>query len=94
MSWQVDEEQDQNASLIDARGSCAYNSFDSDRYVVFKIMHNGDILEKYVNGEIPRNLRKWTTFYLCLFLILSAPIWTRLFFQFDFLKPKPDYDAK
>ena len=94
MSWQINEEQDQNASLIDMRGSCAHYSFDSDRYVVFKIMQNGDIWEKYVNGEIPRNFRKWTTFYLCLFLILSAPIWTRLFIDFDFLKLKPDYDAK
>ena len=92
--WNLESEKDKSSKIIEARGACAYYSFDNYQYAVFKISQDGEILEKYVNGKEPRIFRNWATFYLCLFLVLSAPIWTRLFFQFDFLKPKPDYNAK
>lgn len=92
-AWWLDDEQDQSARSIYTRGSCAFYSFDSDQYVVLKIDQNGEIWEKYVDGENPRQTRKWITFSICLFLGLSSPFWIHLFIDFDFLKLKSNYDA-
>ena len=93
-AWGVEDEQDKNAYLMYTKGSCAYYSFSDNHYVVYKIMQNGDIWVKYMTDEEPKEFRKWVTFSLCLFLALSSPIWIHLFIDFDFLKLKPDYNAK
>ena len=94
IAWALDDEQDQNATIIYTRGSCAYRSSDDNQYAVYKIMQNDDIWVKYVTDEKPREFRKWVTFSICLFLALSSPFWIHIFADFDFLKLKPDYDAK
>lgn len=92
-AWWLDDEQDHSAHLIYTRGSCAFYSFDSDQYLVLKVAQNGDIWEKYVDSENPRQIRKWITFSICLFLGMASPFWINLFIDFDFLKLKPDYSA-